>query len=117
MKIPKKIVILGQQFKVYTTHNLPKVGGYYDMRRSTIELSIKNMWPCEINEAFLHEIIEIILVKRGVGIFNEKKWGSYGRIFQLWHSPKADPPADTFTAFIVDFIDTIKRNKLEGLFK
>jgi hypothetical protein len=112
MKIPKKVSILGQDFNVIIKNFGESFGGEYHLRNETIKIE-KSLCKSEKEETFLHEITEVILAKiRCLTVLDEKIYGKYGRIFQIYHCPLAKEPHDEFTQFITILYDTLKRNKM-----
>ena len=63
MKLPKKVIICGQDYKVIRKKKL--LGGYFKSGNQEIGVGT-NLTPQHILETFLHEVIEAILTERNL---------------------------------------------------
>ncbi|HDY68080.1 MAG TPA: hypothetical protein ENH85_09835 [Candidatus Scalindua sp.] len=62
MKIPKKVIIAGKEFTV--EKDFKGRGGSYSSDKAHIYIGTKNHTKDEIDNTFLHEVIEAILSER-----------------------------------------------------
>jgi hypothetical protein len=61
MKIPKKVVICGAEWRIIQTKK--KIGGFFRSRDKIIKVNVGSKY---IKEILLHEILEAIMANRGL---------------------------------------------------
>lgn len=79
MKIPKKIIICGKEFKIILDKK--KSGGSFTFSDCTI--IIGGLYPEDIPNIFLHEVIEAIFAERGMRykLYNDSQNQDYRFVF------------------------------------
>lgn len=106
LKIPKVIYINESKVKVVID---PKLSAYGEFNYHKALIRLNPACP-NIEATFLHEIIEFI----AASMYLIKDTSKYRKIVFL-HSP--DKSEDNFSTFINILFDTIRRNKLDNIFK
>jgi hypothetical protein len=105
MKIPKKVIVMGEDFDVRIVHR-DGCGGSFDAMHGMITIDPRNKFK---EECLWHEIIEIILTS--MRTFTDLSTGE--RIITLQHHVgDSTKGSDSFATFVMILYDTMKRNGL-----
>ena len=103
-KLPKYIQIANDKVKLAYDKDMESCG-MYKCDENIIKINPKTY---NIGGCLLHEIMEFIAASTYAIGFEKKD-----KYIQFWHSPETE--RDTWTMFIDNLIDTIRRNNLTKL--
>ena len=102
--MPKYIKIVNDKVRVSYCKNM-NFSGHFDCSKKIIKINPKDN---NIGECLMHEIMEYL-----AGIQFSIYDKSSGRRIEFFHSPESHN--DTWTIYVQNLIDTIRRNKLTNL--